>query len=56
MVDEDSSVITVLLGEDVATEEEKAKVEEFIEKEFKDCDADVRIGKQPVYSYIIGVE
>ena len=37
-------------------DEEKAKVEEFIEKEFKDCDADVRIGKQPVYSYIIGVE
>ena len=56
MVDEDSSVITVLLGEDVANDEEKAKVEEFIEKEFKDCDADVRIGKQPVYSYIIGVE
>ena len=56
MVDEDSSVITVLLGEDVANDEEKTKVEEFIEKEFKDCDADVRIGKQPVYSYIIGVE
>lgn len=56
MVDEDSSVITVLLGEDISNDEEKAKVEEFIEKEFKDCDADVRFGGQPVYSYIVGVE
>ena len=56
MVDEDSSVITVLLGEDIASDEEVAKVEEFIESEFKDCDADVRIGRQPVYSYIVGVE
>lgn len=56
MVDEDSSVITVLLGEDISNDEEKEKVEEFIEKEFKDCDADVRFGGQPVYSYIVGVE
>ncbi len=56
MVDEDSSVITVLLGEDVATEKDKIEVEKFIEKTFKDCDFDIRFGKQPVYSYIVGVE
>ena len=56
MVDEDSSVITVLLGQDVASEKDKEKVEKYIEKEFKDCDADVRIGDQPVYSFIVGVE
>ena len=56
MIDEDSSVITVLLGEDVATEKDKVEVEKFIEKTFKDCDYDVRFGKQPVYSYIVGVE
>ena len=56
MVDEDSSVITILLGQDVASEKDKEKVEKYIEKEFKDCDADVRIGYQPVYSFIVGVE
>ena len=56
MVDEDSSVITVLLGQDVASEKDKEKVEKYIEKEFKDCDADVRLGDQPVYSFIVGVE
>ena len=56
MVDEDSSVITILLGQDVASEKDKEKVEKYIEKEFKDCDADVRIGDQPVYSFIVGVE
>lgn len=56
MVDEDSSVITVLLGEDISTEKDKAEVEKYIEKAFKDCDFDIRFGKQPVYSYIVGVE
>lgn len=56
MVDEDSSVITVLLGEDVSTEKDKVEVEKYIEKTFKDCDFDIRFGKQPVYSYIVGVE
>ena len=56
MVDEDSSVITVLLGSDLANEEEKEKVEKYIEETYVDCDADVRIGNQPVYSYIVGVE
>lgn len=56
MVDEDSCVITVILGEDVANDKEKERVEKFLSKEFKDCDFDVRIGNQPVYSYIVGVE
>lgn len=56
MVDEDSAVITVLLGKDVANEKEVEKVQKYIEKKFKDCDCDVRIGDQPVYSYIVGVE
>ncbi|MDY4158975.1 MAG: DAK2 domain-containing protein [Candidatus Onthovivens sp.] len=56
MIDEDSSVITVLLGSDVADEKEVQKVEKYIERKFKNCDYDVRIGNQPVYSYIVGVE
>lgn len=56
MVDEDSSVITILLGEDVATEKDMEKVTKFVEKEFKDCDLDIRYGNQPVYSFIVGIE
>lgn len=56
MVDEDSSVITILLGEDVATEKDMEKVTKFVEKEFKDCDLDIRFGNQPVYSFIVGIE
>ena len=56
MVDEESSVITILLGEDVANDDEVEKVREFAEEEFSDCDLDIRIGNQPVYSYIVGIE
>lgn len=56
MVDEGSGVITVLLGDDVANETTKEKVENYIATTFKDCDYDVRIGNQPVYSFIVGVE
>ena len=56
MVDEDSSVITILLGEDVATEKDCEKVRKYAEKEFEDCDLDIRIGNQPVYSFIVGIE
>ena len=56
MVNEDSSVITILLGEDVATDADMEKVQSYVEKEYKDCDLDIRFGNQPVYSYIVGIE
>ena len=54
MVDEDSEIITLILGRD-ATEEESRRVQEFISDQF-DLDVDVEQGDQPVYSFLIGVE
>lgn len=55
MVDENSAIITILVGEDV-TEKEKTKLTNAICKKYPDVDLDIRDGGQPVYSYLIGVE
>ena len=55
MVDDESSLITLIVGEDVK-EDEVEKIKEFIESEYSDLDLDLHIGKQPVYSFLIGVE
>ena len=55
MIDEDSSIITILVGQDV-NEEEMNKVAEMIGEKFSDLDLDIRPGNQPVYSFLIGVE
>ena len=55
MVDESSSIITLICGED-ATSEEKEKLSEKINELYPDVDLEVRVGNQPVYSFIIGVE
>ena len=55
MVDDSSSIITLICGED-ATEEEINELTELISEKFSDVDLDVRQGDQPVYSFIIGVE
>ena len=55
MVDDDSSIITILVGQDV-NEEEMNQVTEKISEKFSDLDLDIRQGNQPVYSFLIGVE
>ena len=55
MVDDDSSIITILVGQDV-NEEEMNKVSEMIGEKFSDLDLDIRQGNQPVYSFLIGIE
>ncbi len=56
MVDDMSSVITIICGEDV-TPEEKEKFVSWVDKKYgNDVDIDVKDGLQPVYSFIIGVE
>ena len=55
MVDEDSSIITLIAGED-ATDEEVEKIQGLIEETYPDVDLDIRKGNQPVYSFIVGVE
>ena len=55
MVDEESSIITILVGQDVK-EEEMNQITEMIGEQFSDLDLDIREGNQPVYSFLIGVE
>ncbi len=55
MIDDESSIITVLTGSDV-NEEEGNKLKKEIEVNFPDLDIDFRHGNQPVYSFLIGVE
>ena len=55
MIDEDSSLITLIVGEDVS-EKEVEEVRAFIEEKYSDLDLDLHMGNQPVYSFLIGVE
>ena len=55
MVDEESSLLTLILGEDVSRED-VFPVKKEIEDLFPDLNIDIRDGKQPVYSFLIGVE
>lgn len=55
MLDEMSSIVTIIYGEDVK-DEEMNTFAETIMKEHEDLDIDVKKGDQPVYSFIIGVE
>lgn len=55
MIDDDSSVVTVLVGQDVSETDVK-KVKEYLSETYPDVDTDFREGGQPVYSFLIGVE
>ena len=55
MINEDTSLITVLVGEGVSKEEQNA-VKEYINEKYSDVDLDIINGGQPVYSFLIGAE
>lgn len=55
MVNEDSYLITLLVGEDVTAKEEK-QVSEKLSELYPEIDIDIRRGEQPVYSFLVGVE
>ena len=55
LVDEDSSILTILVGEDVS-DEELNKITEYYNDMYNEIDCDIRRGNQPVYSYLVGVE
>lgn len=54
LVDEDSEIITLIYGEDVS-KEEVSEVESYVEDHFE-AELECVNGKQPVYSFIVGVE
>ena len=55
LVDEDSSILTILVGNDINDRELK-RIEDYYNKEYKNIDCDIKRGDQPVYSFIVGVE
>ena len=55
MVDDESSLLTLILGEYVSRED-LFPVKKEIEDLFPDLNIDIRDGKQPVYSFLLGVE
>ena len=55
MVDENSAIITIILGKDISDKEEVA-TRDYLHKHFSDLDIDIRRGDQPIYSFIVGVE
>lgn len=54
LIDEDSELVTLIVGEDVV-DEEVEEIESYMDDNFE-VEVEVIYGKQPVYSFIIGVE
>ena len=54
MIDENSEIVTLIAGED-AKEHETQKIVDYLNDKYP-VEVDVKLGMQPVYSYIIGVE
>ncbi|MFC7372131.1 DAK2 domain-containing protein [Fictibacillus iocasae] len=55
MLDEDSEIVTIIIGEDT-TNEEAEELTDFIEASFPEAEVEVHVGSQPIYSYILSVE
>ena len=55
MVTEESGIITVYYGSDVAEESARTLFDELTEA-YPDCEVDLQMGGQPLYYYIISVE
>lgn len=55
MIDEDSEVVTIIVGEDVTAESAESLVEE-LEAQFDHVEFEVHQGGQPLYAYIVSVE
>ena len=55
MVDDESSIITLLCGQDIS-DEEIENIHSELEEKYPELDLDIRSGKQPVYSFLVGVE
>lgn len=56
MIDDDTSIITVICGQDITAEERKM-VSELVKARYSDtCDISIEDGQQPVYSFFVSVE
>ena len=55
MLDEDSEILTVIVGENVE-QDVVDTIEEFVEEQFPDVEIEIHEGNQPLYPFILAVE
>ena len=55
MVDDDTSILTILCGEDIS-DNEIDNLNSSLSEEYSDIDLDIRRGNQAVYSFIVGAQ
>lgn len=55
LADEDSELISIYYGDDVAREEAEALAEK-IQETYPECEVDLQFGGQPIYYYVLSVE
>ncbi|GEO78965.1 dihydroxyacetone kinase [Companilactobacillus mindensis] len=55
MIDEDSEVITILVGKD-GNDADAQKVADYLDDKYDDLETEIHQGDQPVYPYLISVE
>ena len=55
MIDEDSEVITILIGED-GNQDDAQKIADYLDDKYDDLETEIHQGDQPVYPYLISVE
>ncbi|WP_202623253.1 DAK2 domain-containing protein [Alkalibacterium sp. MB6] len=55
MLDDDSEIVTILIGEEGSTEQAEA-LTDYLEENYSEIEVEVHEGGQPVYHYLISVE
>ena len=55
MVNDESEILTILVGEDVAIEDAE-EIVSYVEEHFPDIEVELHEGLQPVYAYLLAVE
>lgn len=55
MIDEDSEIITIYVGEE-GNKELAEEISEYLESTYEDVEVEIHDGKQPVYPYLMSVE
>ncbi|NKN41403.1 DAK2 domain-containing protein [Streptococcus alactolyticus] len=55
MIDEDSEIITIYVGED-GSQDLAEEIADYLESTYEDIEVEIHDGKQPVYPYLMSVE
>lgn len=55
MIDEDSEIVTIYVGED-GNQELAEEIADYLESTYEEVEVDIHDGKQPVYPYLMSVE